>query len=167
MGHTTNADGSLTATRTPTQTVADFQAGYDRIEEIGGLLKGTRDERLALTSGESQPGWIFAETDTGKVYVRLVSGGWATLAPYAQAAGRSAVAASGTTPISFPSGRFSVPPILNLTPGDHPNVIVPRLVPGTLTKDGFSAQLFTLGAGQVAADVHWTATQSTSAAAAG
>jgi len=80
MGNTKAANGALTASPTPTQTVADLQAGYDRIEEIGGLLKGTSGQRNALTSSQVSEGWIFAESDTGRLFVRR-SNAWERLMP--------------------------------------------------------------------------------------
>lgn len=89
MGNTRDAAGALTAQPTPTQTVADLQAGYDRTEEIGGLLKVTSAERALLTNAQTKIGWLVIETDTGNIYERVSSGlkpliedtGWVSVTP--------------------------------------------------------------------------------------
>jgi hypothetical protein len=68
MGHIANADGSLTFTPTPTQTVADLQALADRIERVGGILRVTSTEREQLTQQQTHVGMLIAETDTGRLY---------------------------------------------------------------------------------------------------
>lgn len=73
MGHTTDSRGALTATPTPTQTVADLQAGYDRVEQIGGLLKGSASDRGALTGAAVADGWLFAQPNG---LLQRVPGGW-------------------------------------------------------------------------------------------
>lgn len=73
MGHTLNADGEPEYTPTPTQTVADLQAAVAYASKIGGLLKVTASERTSLTSGQTKPGWLIVETDTGNVY-RVLAG---------------------------------------------------------------------------------------------
>lgn len=80
MGHTRAANGALTATATPPQTVSDLQAAYDRIEEIGGLLTGTAADRASLTSSEARNGWFFAESDTGRIFWRR-NGEWKRVVP--------------------------------------------------------------------------------------
>lgn len=83
MGHIVNADGTLTIQSTPTQTVADMQAIADRAETIGGLLKGTAADRGNLTPGQAKEGWLFSETDTGRVY-QLRSGNWERFAGFSR-----------------------------------------------------------------------------------
>ena len=80
MGHSKTASGALTALDTPTQTVEDLQAGYDRIEEIGGLITGTAADRNDLTSAQVKNGWVFAEQDTGRLYWRR-SNAWVRVLP--------------------------------------------------------------------------------------
>jgi hypothetical protein len=75
MGHIRNADGSLRFQATPNQTVADLQALADRIEAVGGFLRGSAASREELTSGQAKDGWLFAETDTGRLYLRQ-AGNW-------------------------------------------------------------------------------------------
>lgn len=74
MGNTSDASGALDfnndATNGGSGPVADFQALSDRIEKIGGLLKLTATERLNLTPGQTKAGWLIAETDTGRFYLR-------------------------------------------------------------------------------------------------
>lgn len=75
MGHNTSADGAVTITTSPPQTVADMQAIADRAEAIGGLLSGTQAERLLMTNDELNEGWLYNETDTGIGYSRK-GGSW-------------------------------------------------------------------------------------------
>jgi len=70
VGISRAANGALTVLSTPVQTRADLQAIADRIEDIGGLLRGTAADRLDLTSSQVKNGWLFYETDTGIGYVR-------------------------------------------------------------------------------------------------
>jgi len=67
MGHTQNADGSLVINPTP-RTVEDMQAIADLAASRGAMPPGTRAQRLALTSAQVRPGWLFAETDTGLLF---------------------------------------------------------------------------------------------------
>lgn len=73
MGHSLDARGKPTFTPTPTQTVADLQAGADFTEEIGGLIKVTSSERGSLTSADTSVGWLISETDTGRLYMRTAA----------------------------------------------------------------------------------------------
>lgn len=70
MANSKDATGAVTAIPTPLQTVADLQAGYDRTEQIGGLLKITSAQRASLTASQTRIGWLIVETDTGRVYLR-------------------------------------------------------------------------------------------------
>lgn len=74
MGFSTDAHGKPVFSATPTQTVADLQAGADYADTIGGLLKGTAGDRDLLTAGELVPGWLFTETDTDRIYLWTGSG---------------------------------------------------------------------------------------------
>ncbi|MBD8218193.1 hypothetical protein IFU40_06045 [Microbacterium sp. CFBP 13617] len=80
MGHSKGASGAITVTPTPTQTVADMQAIANRVEEIGGLIAGTAAQRAELTSAEVRNGWIFAESDTGRLFWRR-NNAWVRLSP--------------------------------------------------------------------------------------
>lgn len=86
-------------------------------------------------------------------------------APYSEAAGRSTTVAGGTITVTFPSGRFSVPPIVLTGSVIHPNVSVTYI--DTVTTTGFNLRAFTIGGGQIAATVDWHAVQMTSSAAPG
>lgn len=69
MGHSSDATGKPVITPTPTQTVADMQAIADYAEKVGGLLKVSSSERTSLTSGQTKPGWLISETDTGSLFL--------------------------------------------------------------------------------------------------
>lgn len=58
-----------------TDLPADLQAAVDYAERVGGLLTGPRAERVVLTSGQVAEGWLFSETDTGRIYLRRL-GAW-------------------------------------------------------------------------------------------
>jgi hypothetical protein len=88
--------------------------------------------------------------------------------PYRQSAGSVTVGSGAYVSVTFPSSRFSVAPIVNVTVRSQPsnNVSVPWFN-GAVTSTGFSVGAFTLGGSLVAATFHWTATQMASGAAAG
>lgn len=110
-----------------------------------------------------------AEVDAGTVTDRAVTPKTlrnAIYSPHADAAGSVNTGATGTTAVSFPAGKFSVPPIVpQPSVTGHPNVCV-AFVTG-ITAAGFSVQVFTLAGAQVAATVNWTAVQMRATSAAG
>ncbi|MGM7422785.1 Gp37-like protein [Cellulosimicrobium sp. CpK407] len=88
--------------------------------------------------------------------------------PFAQAAGRNAVAASGITTITFPAGRFTVTPVVTAvvlsTTGDQVSVVFTSAPSAT----SFEARLFTIvGASRIAGAIAWTAVQMTPTSAIG
>jgi hypothetical protein len=88
--------------------------------------------------------------------------------PFRQAAGVATSAASSYVAVTFPSGRFSVAPIVNATIISQPsNVVSVPWFNGAISSTGFSIGAFTLGGGHVAATFRWHAVQMTSGAAAG
>ncbi|MEV4777434.1 hypothetical protein [Microbacterium sp. LWH12-1.2] len=103
--------------------------------------------------------------DTDTDYVHDGSGWLRIQRVHAFSAGSAAIAASGITTVPLPAGRFSVPPVIVATVIGHPNVCVVHY--GSRTTTGFDVRVYTLGGGQVAADIHWTAVQMLSGAAAG
>jgi hypothetical protein len=111
-----------------------------------------------------------AEVDAGTDTLRAVTP--ATLKnraglPYATAAGRGASSASGAVTVTLPAGRFTQPPRISVTPGNHPNVLVPR-VAADPTATSFQVQLFTMpGAGLVAGNFDWIAVQMTAGSGSG
>lgn len=74
MGYTLDARGKPTFDDEADPQV-DLQASADWADKVGAGIRGTRAERLLLTSSDIQAGQTYAETDTGLVYLRL-SGGW-------------------------------------------------------------------------------------------
>ena len=88
--------------------------------------------------------------------------------PYRTAAGQAVASTATSVAVTFPSSRFTVAPILNVTIVAQPagNVVVPY-TNGSVTSTGFTVAAYTLGGALVAATFHWNATQMTSGAAAG
>jgi len=72
MGHVQNADGSLTFNSTPS-TVEDFQA-VANLAIRSGARPITSAERVQLSPSQARAGWLFTETDTGRIYQRTASG---------------------------------------------------------------------------------------------
>lgn len=162
MGYTAAADGALTATRTPTQTVDDLQAGYDRIEEIGGLIRNTRDYRLALTTGQVKVGWLFYETDTGVLWQRQADS-WRIVGgadgAFASAEGFAYIPSSAGLTVTLPAGRFSQVPLIFATPQAPGIVVVPHVT--AITTTSFLLRLFTLAGASVTGNCAWEARQRT------
>jgi len=94
---------------------------------------------------------------------------WRPEQPFAEAAGVLLAASNttGNTAITFPTGRFTVPPIVSLVTN---NVVVNlALNAQNVTAAGMTIQSYNSGSGSAipAIGVHWTARQMTAAAAAG
>lgn len=105
--------------------------------------------------------------DTKTDYVHDGSGWVRVQRVQAEAAGVATVAAATTT-VNFPVGRFTVAPVITgLTPIHPSNVVVARLLQGSVTTTKFDVQIFTIGGAIVAGDVHWHAVQMTPSTAAG
>lgn len=77
MGFSLDARGKPIYNGTP-QTIADLQGAADWADKVGGVLRVTQAERLALTSSQVSLGWLVVETDTGMLYQRT-AGGWALM----------------------------------------------------------------------------------------
>lgn len=101
---------------------------------------------------------------SASLFMKRQQGAWRDLA-FAEAHGSVSVSASGLTHITFPTDRFTVPPIVQLTPTGHANVVVPHLT--NLTATGCDVLIMTLGSAQVAATMKWSATQMSVGNAAG
>ena len=87
---------------------------------------------------------------------------------WAVATGSTAVAATGITTITWPPGRFTVPPVVQTTAYAVAGGVVSVAFtnePPTLTS--FTVRIYTLGGAQVAGRVMWTATQQTPTSATG
>lgn len=70
MSYTEGADGSLTIGDDASNVAADLQKIADLAMKMAGGLKLTEAEREQLTASQSRVGWLFSETDTGRVYLR-------------------------------------------------------------------------------------------------
>lgn len=88
-------------------------------------------------------------------------------APWAMSAGHGTSSAAGAVTVTFPAGRFTQPPRVSVTPGNHPNLLTPR-VPADPTATSFQVQLFTMpGGALVSANFDWIAVQMTSGSGSG
>lgn len=174
--NTLDSTGKPIFTATPTQTVADLQAGVDYAERIAGGLKGTAAARDLVAADEVKLGWLFVETDTGRVYEWTASG-WVYLAggdratPYrsnTKVAGVAALrfktgVASGTTTSggvllhTFPEAFEAACSGVLLMPDQNSNVgsAAPVMVDGGLAASGF--QTFWAGRGTAAVSVAYFA----------
>ena len=78
MGHTFDNTGEPQfnddASNGGAGAIHDIEAAVAWASKVGGLLKGTSTERMTLTSTQTRVGWIFSETDTGKLFLRVPSG---------------------------------------------------------------------------------------------
>jgi len=91
-----------------------------------------------------------------------------TAIAWATAAGVVNVAATGITAITFPVGRFTVPPVVQVTlQTSAGGVVAVPFVGAAPTLTGAQVRIFTLGGAQVAGVVMWTAHQQTSTSASG
>jgi hypothetical protein len=99
MGYSTDATGYPTFDDN-VDLPADLQAGPAYARATGGLLKGTSTERTNLTASQVSVGWLFAESDTGALYVRRPEGWEAVHRPahrrFVRATGSDAAVSSGT-----------------------------------------------------------------------
>lgn len=133
-------------------------------------LVGTNAERLALSGSDLFEGLRVWTTDT-KILWLYTNGAWKPLATadgsaFASAAGELAVAGGAGTNVSFPAGRFTVPPEVTVTAFNNGSVMVPHVT--SRTKDGFNLRLFLLaGATGAAGNASWHAVQMTPTSAAG
>jgi len=84
---------------------------------------------------------------------------------WGEARGTIACAASGVTTVTFPSGSFTVPPVVVATPYGNSLVGVAHL--GTPTATSFDVRFFTVAGAQTSGNVSWYASQATSSSAAG
>lgn len=129
-------------------------------------------------SGYRQVQWFYDRSAVARAWFRTANGDaawqdWREVitdatpgVPFATAAGVVAPAASGYTTVTFPTGRFSVPPIVRASGGDQSSVGVPRIV--SVTATSFQIGIWTLGGAQVAGSgVAWEATQMTAGSASG
>lgn len=131
----------------------------------GAYRIGTDAARLALTGGALFEGLRFWTTDTRAEW--FYSGGsWSRALPgrpFAVAVGRGTTNSAGAASVTFPSGRFTVAPIVTIASGAAGRIASQASV----TASGFTATLTTGAGAGVAGDFSWSATQMTPTAAAG
>jgi len=130
---------------------------------------GTRIIRANLAALEAYPykraGLSGHALDTKIDYVHDGTGFVADQRVNSVAAGAVTVAATGTTTVTFPVGRFTQPPIVTALVVGHANVCVAHVGPPSATS--VVVRAYTVSGAQVAGVVHWTATQMLSGSAAG
>lgn len=98
MGFSTDATGKPTYDDN-VDLPADIQGAVNYAESIGGLLKLTSGERTSLTSGQTKPGWIISETNTGYLYLVTTS----------QPQGRMIAGDTGDQPLTLFGGWAAEP----------------------------------------------------------
>ncbi|WP_449407991.1 hypothetical protein [Microbacterium maritypicum] len=148
----------------------DSQDGADFTDEFANVRRLSSSDRQALVAGKQRPGMLVSETDKAALYRTDGASNWTPLVTeggriFAIASGSVATAASGVTAITFPTGKFSQPPLVFLS-SSHANPTVPYLS-GAPSTTGCNVVLYTLTPAQVAGTIRWLAIQMTSAAAAG
>ena len=130
-------------------------------------IEGTNVERLSLAPPVLRDGLQFFATDT-KIQWYRVDGDWVQghkNTAFAEAAGTRVTSATAVNTITFPSGRFTVAPVVvanQITGG-----VVGVAYISSVTKDSFQLRAYTLGGGQQSVNVAWHAVQMTPTAAAG
>jgi hypothetical protein len=150
----------------------DIKAAADSIGPYSNMRFANAAARDALLTApvEGMRCWL-QDINQWSYYDGLV---WRPESAFAMAAGTVTVvvtaAATGTATVTFPSGRFTVAPIINITltdPATGSQKLVPRVT--SPTSGGFTATVFTGDASTTTATVvlHWTAVQMLSATAAG
>lgn len=148
----------------------DSQDLADDIYLFGNLRVGTSQQRQQLAPALAKAGMLWSETDTGFEYFYDGSGWVRRMAPFAMASGQTTLGqnlangANATTPIVFPTNRFSVPPNIVLAS----NGIV-YLYQGSVTAAGFTLGIANRSGSALstAPTVTWTAVQMTPANASG
>lgn len=108
MGNTPNTYGKPVFAQTPTQTVADLQAGADYTDTFANTRTGTAAQRSALTSGQMRANMEFRETDTNLRYMRDgTNTNWLLLA--AGPAHHAGNPGSAITGVSIPGSAIVLP----------------------------------------------------------
>lgn len=130
--------------------------------EVGTRLIGTTAQRDAYPYAREGLKWYNTTTKSEDIHTGT---GWrSTGVPYAMASGSGSNATGGTATITFPVGRFTVPP--NLSGSTIGNLVrVFHII--SVTKDQAVVGGFDFGGNAIAASWHWTAVQMTPTAAAG
>lgn len=88
--------------------------------------------------------------------------------PWAVATGRATVAATGITTVTFPDGRFTVPPIVQTTLYTSAGgVVAAAFTNAAPTLTGFQVRIYTVAGAQISGAVMWAAIQQTPTSATG
>lgn len=124
----------------------------------------------ALPATGNTVGDIYFVEDANKIAVLdTLPNGWLFYTPvYSELRGVSTVAATGITTVTFPVGKFSQAPNVQVTlvTADG-NVVAVPYRGAVATATSFAVRIFTLGGGQIGGTVEWVATQATKDASAG
>lgn len=140
-------------------TLRSYAAGGGTIQYWTSYQSGPDADRIWFRQ------WVYlatAWTEWQELAVRGQNG-----TPWAQAGGRGTSSASGAVTVTLPAGKFTQPPLVNVMPATHANVLVARLA-SAVTTTSFQVQLFTMpGAAMAAAGFDWTAIQMTTGSATG
>lgn len=157
-------------------TNASPMLGPDQVTDVYEHFDPLVGESRATAAGLPATGnWlgrqIMAE-DTGALYQCTALPGtwrriWSPGTPFAEAAGSASIAATGTTSIPFPAGRFTVAPLVEVTVITSGGVVSVAYLGSPPTTTAVGVRIFTLGGAQAAGTVHWRAVQMTPTAAAG
>ncbi|MFT4258042.1 hypothetical protein [Microbacterium sp.] len=127
------------------------------------LYIGTAADRAAMSGSSLRNGIEFNETDTG-VKRRRNAAAWSRVAqPYAVATGTVAVAGTGATTVTFPTGLFTQPPIVQCSVISVAGLVYVPHRSEAATTTGFNVRIYGLDGQQSAGTIEWTAIQATAA----
>lgn len=99
MGNTlTSPHGGPVFTKSPMQTVLDFNTLRAFVETVGNSKTGTTSERTGLTGLDVWPGLLFLDNDLKRLYMYDAVGGWVAIAgqPTVGAAGHAGLTPDAT-----------------------------------------------------------------------
>lgn len=107
-----------------------------------------------------QKAYVFADTPVARNREYVFDGASWTFSSPIEAAGIATVGATGVTTFTFPTNRFSLPPILTATVITSASSVVSVVWIGeNPTAASFKARIFSLSAAQIAGVIHWRAIQ--------
>lgn len=148
-------NGSKVSIEGHTHSTADITSGTLASARLPNASETAKGAVERATQAEVDSG-----TDTTR-YISPSSARNASYTPFSFAAGNITTAASGSTTVTFPVGRFTSVPIVNNQVVGHPNVSV-VYVYGWPSTTSFNIGVFTISGGNIAAQVQWIAVQMTS-----
>jgi len=121
----------------------------------------------AFVSGTGAP-YVWGGTLWKIIGAFATASGTATTTAIAGSGGSTPVFWGGEEPVTFPVGRFTLPPIVQATPYNIGAAILPGVQVSDVTITGFKYRLMRIGAVPGAGlKVNWSATQATSTSAEG